>query len=227
MLQRVREPLLHDPVRRPADMVREVAGGIDVQVDRRPQYAGHFAQVLQRLVRAGSDDLRGPSDLLSGCIRPVRQRSRVHAEQRQPVPQYIVHLADDLFSRAQLGLLGLQLGDGLGPIGDSEDQQRGPPRLVDGHRQNQQEGRAAGGLREDGHRRRDDGQLDRPATPEPDGEAERHPAIEVRCEHEPDALSLVPWSYRIRPLRPRQRRPGCPPPIRGLRVAHVGDRPCG
>jgi hypothetical protein len=109
VLHRVGEIFLDDPVRRTSHAVRQWAGGIEREIDREtrlagaldqlrqvrerrlrelahrsPQYADHLAKILQRLVRAGPDDLGGPGNLLGGRVRAISERARVR--KRSPGP---------------------------------------------------------------------------------------------------------------------------------------------
>ncbi len=82
--------------------------------DRRAEYADDLPQVLQRLMRTLPDHRGRPGDLLGGRVRPVLQRARVHAQQRQPVPEHVVDLPRDLLPGEVLGLFEPQPGLGLG-----------------------------------------------------------------------------------------------------------------
>lgn len=67
----------------------------------------------------------GPADLGGGGVRPEFERPGVHAEQGQPVGQYVVHLAGDGLPGQALGLFGAQLRLGLGaagPFAEREDE---------------------------------------------------------------------------------------------------------
>ena len=82
-----------------------------------PQDADDLAQVLERLVGALADHLGGAGDLLGGGVGAELERAGVDAQQRQAVAEDVVHLPGDLVAGALLGLLGPQLGLGLGPVG--------------------------------------------------------------------------------------------------------------
>jgi hypothetical protein len=64
-----------------------------------------------------ADHLGRPGDLLGRGVGPELQRSGVDAQQRQPVAKDVVHLPGDLVAGPLLGLLGPELGLGLGPLG--------------------------------------------------------------------------------------------------------------
>jgi len=138
VLARVGQRLLHDPVggaahavgRRAADLGAQVHphpgpgrlgdqqlhvghGGLGQLADRGAQHADDLAQVLQRLVGALPDHPGGAGDLLGGGVRVVLQRAGVHAQQRQPVAEHVVHLPGDLPAGAVLGLLGTKPRPGL------------------------------------------------------------------------------------------------------------------
>ena len=61
------------------------------------------------------DHLGGAGDLLGRGVGPELQGAGVDAQQRQPVAEHVVHLAGDLVAGPLLGLLGPQVGLGLGP----------------------------------------------------------------------------------------------------------------
>jgi hypothetical protein len=82
-----------------------------------PQDADDLAQVLERLVGVLADHLGGAGDLLGGGVGAELERAGVDAQQRQAVAEDVVHLPGDLVAGALLGLLGPQLGLGLGPVG--------------------------------------------------------------------------------------------------------------
>ena len=63
------------------------------------------------------DHLGGAGDLLGGGVGAELERAGVDAQQRQAVAEDVVHLPGDLVAGALLGLLGPQLGLGLGPVG--------------------------------------------------------------------------------------------------------------
>ena len=59
------------------------------------QHADDLAQVLERLVRARADHARRARDLVRRSRGAELQRARVHAQQRDPVREHVVHLARD------------------------------------------------------------------------------------------------------------------------------------
>ena len=61
------------------------------------------------------DHLGGAGDLLGRGVGAELQGAGVDAQQRQPVAEDVVHLAGDLVTGPLLGLLGPQMGLGLGP----------------------------------------------------------------------------------------------------------------
>ena len=65
------------------------------------QHADHLAQVLERLVGARADHAGRARDLLRRRVGAELQRARVHAQQRDPVGEHVVHLARD--ARALVG----------------------------------------------------------------------------------------------------------------------------
>ncbi len=68
----------------------------------------------------------GPRGLLRRRVAVERQRPRVHAEQRQPVPEHVVHLPGQRLPRLVRGVLGPQRRGGLGhrgPFAQRLDQQ--------------------------------------------------------------------------------------------------------
>jgi hypothetical protein len=67
------------------------------------------------LVGVLADHLGRPGDLLGRGVGPELERPGVHAQQRQPVAEDVVHLPGDLLAGPLLGLLGPELGLGLGP----------------------------------------------------------------------------------------------------------------
>ena len=81
------------------------------------QHADHLAQVLQRLVRARAHDAGGARDLLGRRVGAELERARVHAQQRDPVGEHVVHLARDAGALVLARLLDAQLLLGLGALG--------------------------------------------------------------------------------------------------------------
>jgi hypothetical protein len=61
------------------------------------------------------DHLGRAGDLLGGGVGAELERAGVDAQQRQPVAEDVVHLPGDLVAGPLLGLLGPELGLGLGP----------------------------------------------------------------------------------------------------------------
>ncbi len=196
-------------------------------------------------------------DLLGGRVRPVGERARMHAEQGQPMPEYVVHLARNLLAGPELALLRLQPGHSLGPIGavpqrlqelapgpdvqspsrrrrcrsrsprppprrrppacwtsryairdtdvDREHQQGDPQWPVDRHGQNQDEGRSAGRLGVHGDHRGNQGELHRPAAPEPQRQAQQHPGDQSPARPSPRRPGSA-WRSRRKTIRPNRSR---------------------
>jgi hypothetical protein len=76
-----------------------------------------LAQVVQGVGRRGPDDRGGAGYVGGGRVRPELQCPGVHAEQRQPVGQHIVHLPGDAPPLGLARLFGTALLIGLQPVG--------------------------------------------------------------------------------------------------------------
>jgi hypothetical protein len=175
VLAGVGQGLLHDPVGGAADQVGDGPadllaqahphpgparlghqlpdvgeGGLRQLADRGAQDADDLAQVLEGLVGVLADHLGGAGDLGRVGVGAELQRAGVHAQQRQPVAEDVVHLPGDLVAGPLLGLLGPQVGLGLGagrpvaqrlhepaPVVDEQaPADRGP---LDGHAEQEQQ----------------------------------------------------------------------------------------
>jgi hypothetical protein len=77
------------------------------------QQADHRAQVFECLVCAGADDRGGARDLLGRRVRAKLKRAGVHAQQRDPVAEHVVHLTRDARALRVAQLLDTQLLFGL------------------------------------------------------------------------------------------------------------------
>jgi hypothetical protein len=106
-------------------------GRLGQLADGGAQDPDDLTQVLEGLVGVLADHLGGPGDLPGGGVGAELERARVDAQQRQPVAEDIVHLPGDLVAGALLGLLGPQLGLGLGPLGPVPQRQHQLAPVVD------------------------------------------------------------------------------------------------
>ena len=141
VLAGVGQALLHDPVRRAADLARASRAasstrssywtrmparlGLGTSAARSPNVgcgrsrdrAGSSsrstprtcAQVGERLVRLGLDQLGGLPHLVGGQVGAVGQRPGVHGDQADPVGQHVVHLPGDPGALVRPALLDAQL----------------------------------------------------------------------------------------------------------------------
>jgi hypothetical protein len=101
---------LDDPVGGAAGQVGGGAAGLVVQGHPHPGPA----RLGNELLDVGEGRL---GQLPDGGVRAELERAGVDAQQRQAVAEDVVHLPGDLVAGALLGLLGPQLGLGLGPVG--------------------------------------------------------------------------------------------------------------
>jgi hypothetical protein len=187
MLAGVGQGLLHDPVGGAAGQVGDGAAGLVAQghphpgpsrlghelahvgqgrlgqlADGRAQDPDDLAQVLEGLVGVLPDDLGGAGDLLGGRVGAELERAGMHAQQRQAVAEDVVHLPGDLVAGALLGLLGPQLGLGLGPdrpvaqrlhelAPEVDEQAPADGGALDGRADQEQQQGGGPGLRPEGH----------------------------------------------------------------------------
>ncbi len=84
-------------------------------------------------MRAAADDPRRAGHLRGRCVGAELQSARVHAQQRQPVGEDIVHLPGHRLPRQPLRLLGAQRGLALGPPGPFPQREDELPARSDEH----------------------------------------------------------------------------------------------
>jgi hypothetical protein len=113
---------VHAGLARLVEQSREVGErrlrALGVAVERLlAQHADHLAQVLERLVGARAHHAGRARDLLRRRVGAELEGARVHAQQRDPVGEHVVHLARDAGALVGLRLLHAHLLLGLGALG--------------------------------------------------------------------------------------------------------------